>query len=49
MVDVVVVEVHRPFDQAQSESAAAEIEIVLRVVHGGGNVMKTENRHIPLG
>jgi hypothetical protein len=47
MVDVVVVEVHRPLDQAKSESVAAEIEIVLRVVHRGGDVVKAEDHLTP--
>jgi len=47
MVDVVVVEIHRPLDQAQPEAVAAEIEIVLGVVHRGGDVVERENHLMP--
>ena len=47
MVDVAVVEVHRPLDETEAESLEAEIEIVLRVVHRGGDVMEAENHLMP--
>ena len=40
VVDVMVVEVDGLLDEAEPEIAQAEIEIVLRVVDGGGDVVK---------
>ena len=41
VVDVMVVEVDRLLDEPQTERAEAEIEIVLRIVDGRGDVVKT--------
>jgi hypothetical protein len=41
VIDVMIVEVDRLLDQAESEAAEAEIEIVLRIVDGRGDVVKT--------
>jgi hypothetical protein len=40
VVDVMVVEVDGLLDETEPEIAQAEIEIVLRVVDGGGDVVK---------
>jgi hypothetical protein len=40
MVDAVVVEVDRALDQAKAEQPLAEIEVRLRLVHGGGDVVQ---------
>ena len=46
VIDVMVVEVDGLLDQAEAETAEAEVEIVLRGVNRRGDVMKTENRHV---
>src|SRR5207249_6007627 len=45
VVGVVVVEVDRLLDEPQSQSTYAEIEVVLCVVDGRGDVMQAQDRH----
>jgi hypothetical protein len=42
MEDVVVVEVHGTLDQSQSERVAEEVEVGLRVVYRGGDVVQAK-------
>jgi hypothetical protein len=42
VVDVVVVEVDGALDQAEPEPVEAEVEILLRVVDGGGDVVEAK-------
>jgi hypothetical protein len=42
--DVVIVEVDRLLDETHAEQIQAEIQIGLRIVHGGRYMMKAENR-----
>src|SRR5262249_18027332 len=50
MVDVVVVEIDGLLDQAHAQQAETEVQIGLRVAHGGSDVVETENRmtHHPI-
>ena len=50
VIDVVVVEIDRFLHQPQTELLQTEIEIGLRVVDGGSDVMETENprRHLSI-
>src|SRR5205814_445352 len=46
VIDVVVVEVDGLLDETQAERHQTKIQIVLRIVDGGGDVVETENRHL---
>ncbi len=43
MIDEVVIEVDGLLHKPKAEGTGAEVEILLCVIHGGGDVMEAEN------
>src|SRR5206468_11271744 len=45
VIDAAVVEVHRLLDQPEPQRPGGEVEILLRVRDGGGDVVQAQNAH----